>query len=156
MILVEPVFLLLREHAGVDEASVVETERKCLKLIVFFARSALTDVGGRHRQHKVLSADAVFSGAINARLVREDITQANRVNVIVCANIRRPLVTAHKMPDPVSGAVPVGDALLPHKLMCEHVQLVAARALGETCTGKCDMTFEHKGEVTAHSVRDVL
>lgn len=87
--------------------------------------------------------------AVKSGLIGCNHTRSHRCRHIIETNALRPFVHVEEVAHAVSGAVQIGQALLPQKLPCKYVKLHADSSLREHCGSQGDMAFHHQGEVVA-------
>ena len=101
----------------------------------------------RHAEHKILSANAVAAGFVDARLVAGDHSRLQSGRVLVETNILWSLVNTEEMSYTMAGAVQIGLALLPLIDACKSIKLAAASTHRELCPCNGKMSLEHKSVV---------
>ena len=101
----------------------------------------------RHAEHKILGADAIAAGFVDARLVAGNHSRLQSGRVLVETNILWSLVNTEEMSYTMAGAVQIGLALLPLIDACKSIKLAAASTHRELCPCNGKMSLEHKSVV---------
>ena len=100
-----------------------------------------------HTEHKILGADAIAAGFVDARLVAGNHSRLQSGRVLVETNILWSLVNTEEMSYTMAGAVQIGHALFPLIDACKSIKLAAASTHRELCPCNGKMSLEHKSVV---------
>ena len=143
MVIVQPLPLLVSQHVEEHGAEVVGTKGEVFKVQEVPHRG----FKGRLREERVLNAYAETPRDVDARLIGDGLSGAERergAGAEVFPNLHRTFVNSEPMADAVARAVTVVHALAPHGSPCERVELEARGVLGEYRPGELQMALQYE------------